>query len=77
MHGIAIYDNADTLITSAHISAGSGSILTDKTRWIEVAPVSLLPGTLYTIMADDMCVAPTQGGDRCNVGSGGNITYDP
>jgi len=75
-HGIAIYNLAGPLIASASAPSGSGSLLLEKTRWIEVPSVMLLPSISYVIMADYMCVSPENGGDRCAV-FGSKVNYDP
>jgi len=64
-HDIAIYDNSSPLITSTTVSSGSSALLVDKTRWVQIPEVELLPGVTYSIMASHMCISDANGGDSC------------
>jgi len=74
-HTIGLFELSGTELVSTNIAAGSGALLFENTRWVEITEIVLHPQITYSIMADFMCVMPTNGGDRCNVASGGNISY--
>lgn len=74
-HTIGLFELSGTELVSTNIAAGSGALLLENTRWVEITEIILQPQITYSIMADFMCVQPTNGGDRCNVLSSGNISY--
>lgn len=64
-HTIKIYDITGPLITSASIDTGTGDPLIERTRWVRIPEVVLQPGVTYTIIANNMCIDDSNGGDSC------------